>query len=172
MGTAPVDTSTLSCSRKSDRKQLRARRRDPAGVRSKITRWFDRQPSSPATQRTPSLQTTPQNPDQQSTPKSLVHAKMSLEKKNRSRGCRKNKKQATIPTPLLTPEESTDLASDGSPALQPRLPFRRVMKPKNSTQTLVPGVVKTTASSQSKAMQHASSQEVKQATDRKRNLDG
>ena len=172
MGTAPIDTSTLLCPRKSDRKQLRAKRRDPAGIRSKITWWFERQPTSPATPGTPPIKTTPQDPVKLSTPNSLTNSKKSLKKTPKNKGCRKSRKQATTPTPLFAPEDSSVPAGDGSPALQSRIPFRRSEKSKNPTPATVPDVVKTTASSSSKAAQHASSQYGEQAADRKRNLDG
>ena len=171
-GPAQCDTPTLSCPRNLDRKLAKAKRRDPAGVRGKITWWFDRQPATPDAPAISTLGTPSSKSNQPSPPTSLVQAKKQRDAKKRSRGRKQQRRQATTPTPLHAQEGSQNIDNDASPTLQPRLSPEASRKAKKSTQPTIPDVAKMTAGKVNKAARHSSTPEAKHAVGQETELDG
>ena len=164
---AHLITSQLSCPRKNDRKLVKAKRRDPAGLKNKITWWFSRQPATPdaSPKHTPARNTPLAIPGTPSSPASMEQPKK--QRKARKRG-RKQQQGTGTTSARMTPGDSKD-PSDASPILQPHLlpePSRRAKVaalPSSSRDAkMTPSVFK-------KAARHSSTPEVKQALDRKWN---
>ena len=164
---AHLNTPTLSCPRKYDRKLVKAKRRDPAGLKSKITWWFSRQPATPdaSPKHTPARNTPLAIPGTPSTPTSMEQPKK--QRKARKRG--RKQQQGTETTPARkTPEDSKD-PTDASPVLQPHLLPESSRRPKIAALPSSSKDAKMTPSLFKKAARHSSTPEVKQALDRKWN---